>query len=309
MERNRIVVVGSLNMDLVVTTPRAPQMGETITGSGFHTVPGGKGANQAVGCARLGADVVMLGAVGRDAYGASILENLEASGVDISRIAQLEESTGIAAITHTADDNCIIVVPGANGAFGPERLAEAEERIAGAGVLLVQLEIEQSTVERALEVAKAGGATTILNPAPAVKLPERLLRLTDFVTPNETELEVLCGHAIDSEAELERVLAEWSRTYGGQLIVTRGSKGCSYYSEGQLHTVPALLVEAVDTTGAGDAFNGALAYGLAQGWPLTRTVPFAVTAASVSVTRFGAQAGMPTLSEVLERLADGGQRG
>lgn len=303
MNRNRIVVVGSLNMDLVVSSPRIPEIGETISGHDFHTIPGGKGANQAVGCAKLGADVAMLGAVGDDAYGKALLESLRSHGVNTDNVAVVEKNTGIASIIHTATDNCIIVVPGANAAFDTERLVSLEPQIAQAGVLLVQLEIDIKTVERALEVAKRGGVTTILNPAPAASLPERLLRLADFVTPNETELEVLCGREIGSEAELELALADWSGRYGGQLIVTRGAIGCSYLCEGRLRTVPALSVEVVDTTGAGDAFNGALAHCLAQGWPLEKAVPFAVTTSSLSVTRFGAQAGMPVLKEVLDRLS------
>jgi ribokinase len=290
-------------MDLVVSAHRIPEIGETISGHDFHTIPGGKGANQAVGCAKLGADVAMLGAVGNDSYGKAIVESLLSYGVATDNIAILADKTGIASIIHTSTDNCIIVVPGANAAFDTERLAALEPQIARAGVLLVQLEIDIKTVERALEVAKSNGVTTILNPAPAVSLPERMLRLADFVTPNETELEVLCGHKISGEAELEQVLAGWNERYGGQLIVTRGAAGCSYYSEGRLHTVPALSVEVVDTTGAGDAFNGALAHCLAQGWPMEKAVPFAVATSSLSVTRFGAQAGMPRLQEVLERLS------
>ncbi|MFD0710357.1 ribokinase [Paenibacillus sp. GCM10027626] len=302
MKRANIVVVGSLNMDLVASAERMPEVGETISGTGFHTIPGGKGANQAVGCAKLGASVMMLGAVGDDFYGQAIVKQLEDHQIDTSELAVLPESTGIASIIHTPDDNCIVVVPGANGAFDVAQLASRQQYIEQAKVLVVQLEIGLPTVERAMEIAHAKGVTIILNPAPAAKLPVNMLKMAHYITPNETELEALSGQKIDDDAALEAVLRDWEASYGSKIIVTRGAAGCSYIGEGGLCTVPAPKVEVRDTTGAGDAFNGALAFGLQNGWELARCVKFAVTASSLSVCKFGAQAGMPTLAEVEERL-------
>jgi len=294
-------------MDLVVSAQRIPEIGETISGSAFHTVPGGKGANQAVACAKLGADVSMLGGVGNDAYGKAMTASLQAYGVNIDHLAVLGDTTGIASIIHTPDDNCIVVVPGANGAFDKEQLVQLETQIAEASVLLVQLEIQLETVEAALAAAKQNGVITILNPAPAAELPEHMMRMADYMTPNETELEMVCKRKINNDEELEQTLRDWKRDYGCQLIVTRGSAGCSYLEDDVLHTAPALKVEVSDTTGAGDCFNGALAHGLSQGWPLSQVIPFAVTASSLSVTKFGAQAGMPLLQEVLDRQSTSSQ--
>lgn len=303
----RIVVVGSLNMDLVVTTPRLPFIGETIEGSAIHYIPGGKGANQAVACARLGANTQMVGAVGDDLFGEDILRALKEYGVATEAITRLEqEASGTATILHTPNDNCIVIVPGANGRVTPELLQSNAEYIRSADLMLVQLEIPTETVWHALSLAKDSGVTTILNPAPACLLPEELLKLCDYVTPNETEFLMLNGKGTEIEGDSfnEEIWAGWLRAweekYGSKVVLTRGSKGASYLEEGQMHTVSASPVDVVDTTGAGDCLNGALGYALAQGKPLHEALVFAVKAASVSVTRFGAQAGMPTL----EQLAD-----
>lgn len=296
---SNIVVVGSLNMDLVVSSDRMPRVGETILGNNIHYLVGGKGANQAVGCAKLGAKVVMLGAVGEDAFGKQIIETLRTYEVDTTHVLKIEHKpTGTATILHTPDDNCIVVVPGANGQFTAEQLELFKEQIKQADIVLLQLEIPVPTVVKALEIARRNGIKTILNPAPAQTLSKQLLLMVDYLTPNETELEQLTGQLAANEDELEVILRQWEQTYGHKVIVTRGEHGCSFLSNDKLHHVPSMKVDVVDTTGAGDAFNASLAFGITQGWSMEEAVSFSVKAASLSVTKFGATNGMPSLQEV-----------
>ncbi|MCD1257876.1 ribokinase [Paenibacillus athensensis] len=301
MTRPRIVVAGSLNMDLVVSTDRMPRIGETITGRHIDYIPGGKGANQAVGCARLGADTSLIGVVGTDAFGAQIVQALEREGVGLPHVERTADApTGTATIVRTPEDNCIIVVPGANAHCSPEQMDRARALLGQADALLVQLEIPAAAVAAAVEAAASQGVRVIVNPAPARRLPAELLRRIDVLTPNETELETLTGEPVEqlSSAGLARVLAAWEAEYGHRVIVTQGRHGCSFLDAGRLVNVPAPQAEAVDTTGAGDAFNAALALALCEGRAFADAAAFAVTAASLSVTRFGAQAGMPTRAEV-----------
>lgn len=308
MKRPRIAIVGSLNMDLVVTAERAPRTGETLQGESVHFIPGGKGANQAVACARLGAEVYMIGAVGSDPFGTTIVDEMRKNGVLTDRIDVLKDTaTGIASILHTHEDNSIVIVPGANGQVTPERVERSRDLIAGADVLLVQLEIPLESAAAALRIAKESGVRTILNPAPARTLPEEVLRLADYITPNETEFAILGAYG-DREGDggvapddWQAGLIEWTNRYGHSVILTRGKHGASYVRDGAPETVAAPPVQPVDTTGAGDCLNAAFAYGLASGWDTERSLRFAVRAASLSVTKFGAQDGMPTLEEV-ERI-------
>jgi len=302
MKSPRIVVVGSFNMDLVVSTSRMPLVGETITGQSIHYIPGGKGANQAVGCARLGAVVHMVGAVGDDLFGRQIFGEMEQIGIRMEHVAVVPNvPTGTATILHTQEDNCIVIVPGANGKVTPEHIESSRRIIEQADVLLVQLEIPIESVERALQIARASGVKTVLNPAPAISLPSALIKLADYVTPNETEFALLMRGGKPEEPPLEDLstsMSIWQERYDNMIIVTRGTHGASYCEGDQLRTVPALKVEAVDTTGAGDCLNAAFGFGIASGWSLEQSLSFAVKAASVSVTRFGAQAGMPSREEV-----------
>ncbi|HZG57185.1 ribokinase [Paenibacillus sp.] len=303
MSAPRIVVVGSLNMDLVVSASRMPLVGETIEGEAIHYIPGGKGANQAVGCGRLGADAAMIGAVGDDVFAGQLIAGLEDAGVAAVAVARLDRTaTGTATILHTPEDNCIVIVPGANGRVTPETVESHRALIERADLLLAQLEIPLAAVERALSVARSAGVTTVLNPAPARALPDSLIRLADWMTPNETEFAALSGEtiAVDDDAALERAMARWEAAHGNRLVVTLGSRGAAFLEDGRLRVVPAPKVKPVDTTGAGDCLNAAFGYGLASGWPPAKALAFGVRAASLSVTRFGAQAGMPTLAEVNE---------
>lgn len=285
-------------MDIVVSAHRMPKIGETFTGKEIHYVPGGKGANQAVCCAKLGTSVVMLGAVGSDSFGSQMISQLNDIGVNTDHVLALDTPTGTAMILHTPEDNCIVIIPGANGEYTPEKLKPYEQHIMQAKVMLVQLEVPLSVVERSLQVARSSNVTTILNPAPANQLSKDLLMLADYLTPNETELEILCGQSFSSDDQLQDLLLRWEQDYRHKVIVTRGAKGCSYLNNGKLSTIAPPLVDVVDTTGAGDAFNGALAYGLSKECPLEEAIQFAVKVSSLSVNRFGAQAGMPTLEEV-----------
>jgi len=321
MERG-IAVVGSLNMDIVVSMPRLPRIGETMHGQHVRYVPGGKGANQAYGLARLAAPVAMVGLLGTDAFGGRIREQLAAAGVDLSSVEMSDaHATGTAHISHTPEDNCIVVVPGANAACDAAYVERHAAAIRGAAVTVAQLEIPLVAVERAFAIAKEAGGITVLNPAPAAELPDSLLALTDYLTPNETEWLVLskragggedsrgeggpggsAGAGGDEEEEDRRLAASllaWEAERPAKVIVTRGARGCSFLADGQLVTVPAPTVRVVDTTGAGDAFNAAFAYGLLQGKPLQDNCAFAVSAASLAVQVFGAQDGMPHLEDLM----------
>lgn len=297
----RIAVVGSLNMDLVISMQRMPRTGETVQGEDIHYISGGKGANQAVGCAKLGAEVSMIGAVGGDGFGAQIMERMNGFGVNADTVSVLPDAaTGTAAILHADGDNCIVIVPGANGRCTPELIRSHASVIAEADALIVQLEIPLPAVEAALRIAREAGVRTIINPAPALPLTDEQIGLGDYFTPNETEFEYYYGSPAATEEELFRQMKAWRQRFPRQtLIVTRGKHGISCLGGGDdIVTVPAPLVDVVDTTGAGDSFNAALCFGLAAGWNLERTLPLAVKAASHSVTIFGAQDGMPSLADL-----------
>ncbi|WP_245851012.1 ribokinase [Paenibacillus herberti] len=323
----RVAVAGSLNMDLVISMERMPKAGETLSGSALHTLPGGKGANQAAGCARMGAETAMIGRVGRDAFGGQLLEQMRRMGVNTAGIGEHESApTGIASIYHTREDNCIVIVAGANGECDESWIESNRDAIEEAQVLLVQLEIPLPAVQRSLEIARAAGVVTVLNPAPARELPRELLELADYITPNETEFAELSGTSAETEAELRETISTWQSQVGSRVIVTRGGAGCSFLGvDGQLLTASAPKVEVVDTTGAGDTLNAALCVKLAEligergelrqvnevslgaapvgDAELLESLRFAVQAASLAVTRFGAQDGLPSRDEVEQALA------
>jgi ribokinase len=306
MKRPKIMIIGSLNMDLVVTMERMPQIGETIQGQNIHYISGGKGANQAVGCAKLGANITMVGAVGTDLFGHQIINQLNEYKVTTDKIAQIDSlPTGTATILHTSKDNSIVIVPGANSACTVEMASQYETDIGQSDLLLLQLEIPLPTVQHALTIARSYGVKTVLNPAPAQALSPELLNLVDIITPNETEFALLSGQAYSSEEELANGLRLWQKTYHNTVIVTRGEQGCSYIDPtiDEFRTIPTASVHVVDTTGAGDAFNAALCYGISTGQSLEQAISFALKAATLSVTQFGAQNGMPTYAEVMSFIA------
>lgn len=295
-----IVVVGSLNMDLVVTTSRLPEAGETVAGDRFSIIPGGKGANQALAAARLGADVTMVGRVGDDPFGATLRQELSGQGLDVRHVRVDEEAeTGTALIVvEEGGENRIISVAGANGAVGTADVQAATLAIQGARALLLQFEIPLETVEEAMTVASSHGVSVILNPAPAYAVPDEFLRQVDVLVMNETECQMLGGLPV-SDLPSARRAAQAVRDRGVEVaIVTLGAKGVFVAGPHLARHLPAHSVPVVDTTAAGDAFVGGLAAALAQGAAPVWAVSFANAAGALAVTRFGAQTSLPTLVEV-----------
>lgn len=291
MKKPKILVIGSINMDLVIQTNIIPKVGETVLGEHFFTVPGGKGANQAVAAAKLGADVTLLGCVGDDAFGYELKHHLQKQGVSTSHIQTISDtSSGVAAITLSEGDNSIIVVPGANHRLTPALVHQHEQLITNADIVLLQLEIPLESVIEATELAHKHNVLVILNPAPMQELPKKLILKSSYLTPNEHELESLLSSPKLSQEKIETLKAK--------SIVTRGSKGIQLYQDGEEQLISGYQVDVVDSTGAGDTFNGALAFSLSSGLSLLEASRFANAAAALSVTKLGAQSGMPTKKEV-----------
>jgi ribokinase len=296
--------LGSLNIDMVLTTERLPLIGETIHGEHMHYMMGGKGANQAVAAARMGIPTSIIGCVGNDTFGEKIVKHLsEEKKLDISAVKKEENIfTGTATVFKTKNDNAIVVIPGANECCDKRVVDEYIEVIKQADVLLTQLEVPMETVEYALQKAKEFGLQTILNPAPYKELAPGLLEYIDYLTPNETEFESMVGKEFETSEDLEKEMLQWSKNNNVNLIVTRGSDGSSYMEDGKVHTVPCMKVDVVDTTGAGDTFNGILAYAIAENKPLREAVKMAGTGASLSITALGAQSGMPSIEKLKKYL-------
>jgi ribokinase len=301
----RVIVVGSLNIDLVAMVDRLPAPGETVTGGGFAQHHGGKGGNQAVAAARLGARTWFVGAVGADDHGTAARAALEAEGVDVSELRTLaDHATGVALILVDArGENSIAVAGGANTALESGHVRESLERLGpGRGdVVLVGHEIPTVTATQALRYAKAVGATTVFNPAPATGVGPETLAHSDVLTPNAGEAAELAGHQGDP-ASLGRDLL--ARIAGGRhVLITLGGRGAVLVGQDGPTAIPAPEVAVVDTVGAGDTLNGALAAGLAAGLPVTEAARRAVVAASLAVARPGAREGMPTAEELEAALA------
>ncbi|MFD1887663.1 ribokinase [Paenibacillus wenxiniae] len=291
----KVCVVGSCSMDLVVTSPRRPGAGETVMGDSFKTVPGGKGANQAVAAARLGAEVVMIGRVGDDHLGETILNNFKENHVSVTHVKPVTDmESGTAHITLAEGDNSIIVVPAANNEVTSDYVEQAAEIIRSSDIVLIQQEIPAETVAVVSRICVEAGVPLLLNPAPARKIDAEVLQHAAYITPNEHEASVIFEGISLSEA---------LRNHPNRLLVTEGSNGVRYYNGEEECVVPTFKVDAVDTTGAGDTFNAALAVALAEGQSLADSIRFANRAASLSVTKFGAQGGMPTRAEVEAALS------
>ncbi|QHE53917.1 ribokinase [Pontibacillus sp. HMF3514] len=285
-ERPTVTVVGSINMDLTVSTDQMPNQGETVIGKEFATFPGGKGANQAVAAARLGANVNMVGAMGDDVFGESLLNQLEQENIHTKTIHKLKDvATGTATIILSEGDNRIIVAPGANGRLTPELIQQHEQIIKQSDIILLQLEVPLDTVQAVVKIAQQHEVPVILNPAPYQSLPDSLISGVDYLTPNEMEAEAMLD---DPNSHVNKE----------QLIVTNGEKGVSTYKDGVEQVIPGFPVDVLDTTGAGDTFNGALATQLANGRPLGEAVHYANAAAALSIMKVGAQSGMPSAEEV-----------
>jgi len=301
MSAPEVVVVGSLNMDLVARAARLPVPGETVAGTGFATVPGGKGANQAVAAARLGARTAMVGCTGDDAFGPPLRAGLEADGIDCGAVrAAPGVSTGVALIVvDDAGRNGIVVVPGANGLLRPADVDAAEPLLRAARIVVLQLETPLDAVLHAARRARALGKLVLLNPAPARPLPRGLLALVDWLVPNETEAAALTGLAVGSPAEAAQAGRALRAAGAGAVLVTLGASGVvSVGPEGERHDA-APRVQAVDTTAAGDTFIGGLCAALVGGKPLPAAVAFGQAAAAICVTRAGAQPSIPFAREVV----------
>jgi len=298
-----IVVVGSLNMDLVVHVPRHPVPGETLLGSDFAIYPGGKGANQAVAAARLGGLVTLIGCVGRDNFGETLTRGIEAAGVDAAWVrSQAERPTGVALITvDAAGQNTIVVAPGANAELTPEDIAAAEAAFLHSRLLLVQLEVPLVTVAAAVRLAVRHGLQVVLNPAPAVDLPDDLIRAADLIIPNQLELASLAGRA-----ELEPAIAALRQRGARTVLVTLGAAGVFYAGMQDQFHIPAIPIEVVDSTAAGDAFLGALAVALVEDKPMAEAIRWGTAAGALAVSRPGAQSSLPARNEVESLLARSG---
>jgi len=295
-----IVVIGSSNIDLVAKSHKIPVVGETLTGTDFFMTPGGKGANQAVAAAKLGADVIFVARLGKDVFAEKSLENFKSVNINTKHIAQLEGVPSGVAIIAIDDNgkNIIIVVPGANGKLTPADVEKASADITSAGVVVCQLEIPIETVERAAEIAAKNKVPFILDPAPARPLSDKLLSLVDVIKPNETEAQTIAGIKV-VDAETAAKAADWLLAKGVKnVIITLGEKGALLANKNGKETIQSRKVKAIDSTAAGDAFTGALAYGMANGKSLKDAAVYAGAVAAISVTRLGAQASMPTKKEV-----------
>ena len=291
---NYAVVFGSINLDLVVKTPRLPLPGETLTGHGFTTAPGGKGANQAVAIARLEVSSYMVGRVGGDNFGRELLASLQGAGVQTEYVlVDKNISSGVAAIAvDDAGENQIIVIPGANGRVDKTDVERLQDVLSEAKVLLLQLEIPLKSVIIAAQVAKATGVQVILDPAPAQNLPDELYPLVDIITPNETEAGQLVGFPVNGQeaaTEAARVLLQKGV---GCAIVKLGAKGVVCATSAETFFTPAFPVMTVDTVAAGDAFNGGLTAALVEGLPLRQAIVWGAAAGALAATKPGAQAAM-----------------
>ncbi len=302
MKTPRIVVVGSINVDMVVKSQRLPTVGETVTGGRFLMAAGGKGANQAVAAARLGAEVTLVGRVGADLFGEQAIAGYRKEGIVTDCILRdPHQPTGVALIlVDERGANLISVASGANHALSPEDVERAAESIRGADVVLVQLEIPLDTVRHVARLAADAGVAVILDPAPAPSVPlgESLLRHVACVKPNETEAEQLTGIAVRDEVSARQAAEKLLQAGARHAIITLGARGAFWLSSGEEGFVPGRAVAVVDTTAAGDCFSGGLACALARGQSLGEAVEFASLAAALSVTRLGAQPSMPTAAEV-----------
>lgn len=295
----KIIVVGSSNVDLTARVRTLPRPGETIGGARLHQANGGKGANQAVAAARLGADVTFLTCLGNDANGEMLSAQFAAEGIDTSKIKFSATPTGTALIfVDDNAENCIAVAPGSNNDLLPADVEGIRDSISGAAYMLLQLEIPMPTVEKAILLADEAGVRTILNPAPMAPLSDGILKHVWLLTPNQTEAHSLTGIAVNDEEDARKAADALLAKGVGNVIITMGSKGSLVRTPGETTFVPARKVKAIDTTGAGDVYNGALVAALAEGKSLESAARIATAASAVAVTRMGAQTSAPHRNEL-----------
>ncbi|MGA2616668.1 MAG: ribokinase [Thermoguttaceae bacterium] len=303
MNAPRIVVIGSVNTDMVVKGRRLPAPGETVTGGRFFLAPGGKGANQAVAAARLGARVTLVAKVGRDMFGDQAVANFQQEGIDTDAILRdPQQPTGVALIlVDDQGENLIAVASGANHALTPQEIEQLAGLIGGADLVMLQLEVPIDAVAAAARLAAAAGVPVVLNPAPAAPLPDALLPHVTYLTPNESEAQQLTGIRVQDESSARQAAERLLAAGAAHVVITLGAKGALLADAGRVLLVPSPTVEALDTTAAGDAFCGGLAWALGQGLPLPQAVRQACLVGALSVTRLGAQPSLPTRDE-LERF-------
>lgn len=301
MDIKKILVVGSSNTDMVIKTNHFPAPGETILGGKFLMNAGGKGANQAVAAGRLGGMVTFVGKIGDDIFGKQAVQQLEDEGINVSYVAvDPENPSGVAMITvDQKGENSIVVAPGSNGSLSPEDFDKADSELDESEFVLMQLEIPLETVEHIAAKAAAKNKKVILNPAPAAKLSDKLLQNLYLITPNETEAELITGIKVTDEQSALEAANLLHQKGVERVIVTLGAGGAFFLSDEKSGIVKAPKVEAIDTTAAGDTFNGALVVALSEDKPLIDAIAFAVSAASVSVTRIGAQSSIPHRKELI----------
>jgi ribokinase len=300
MNKQGVLVVGSSNLDLVVTTKRFPKPGETIFGKKFEMFPGGKGANQAVCAARLGCKATFIGKMGNDEFHEKLSVIMIEAGVDINNLfIDEKEHTGTALITvDESGQNQIIVISGSNMKLSPQDIISKSDLFFTTAVVLTQLEIPIDTVVQSAKLTRQNNAIFILNPAPAASLPESIFPLIDFITPNENELELLSGVAIIDDSSIKLAAEKLLKKGIRNVIVTLGSRGSMLINDSTAKHFPANKVKVVDSTAAGDAFNGAFASSISEGHSVEEAIEFANKVASIAVTRMGAQSSMPYLSEI-----------
>lgn len=303
--KRSILIVGSSNTDMVIQSEYLPAAGETILGGRFFMNGGGKGANQAVAAARAGGEVTFITKVGNDIFGREAVQSFGVEGINTSYIfSDDKQPSGVALITvDSKGENCIVVASGANAALSPQNLCSIKEVITNSEIVLMQLEIPLDTVAYVAGAAKEHNIPLVLNPAPACVLPDALLKNIAVITPNETEAELLTSIKVNSIETAERAAKALTEKGIETVIITLGAKGALVYHAGISTHVPAITVEAVDTTAAGDVLNGALVVALAEGKTMLEAVAFACRAAAISVTRFGAQSSAPRRAEIEDLLS------
>lgn len=289
----KITIVGSINTDMVFTSDIRPKAGETVLGNTFSVIPGGKGANQAVAAAKLGAKTFMVGCVGKDANGEFSLKNLQNMNVDTTGIKVIDGiPTGVANIVVADNDNSIIVIPGANFKVTKEVIDDNKDILLSSDMVLLQLEIPMETVEYIIDMCSKNNVKVLLNPAPAAKLSKNIIEKVTYITPNEHELKFIFDNMDTDEA---------LKLYSNKLIVTMGQEGVRYFDGVEIKQIPSNKVKVVDTTGAGDTFCGGLASALVRGEGIEDAIKFSNKAASFTVTKLGAQSGMPTLNQLYDK--------
>lgn len=295
----KVIVIGSSNTDMVVRSEHLPRPGETVLGGGFMMAGGGKGANQAVAVAKMGHPVVFAAAVGKDIFGEEAVARYKSYGIDTTYIVRKDTPSGVALILVDASaQNSISVALGANNELMLEDVMPALDIVEEGDIVLLQLEIPMSTVEACIGVAAAKGARVILNPAPAAKVGAAALSKLYLITPNQTEAEILTGVEVNDEASAVKAAEALCALGVKKVVITLGSEGALLYEDGKAEIIPARKVEAVDTTAAGDVYNGAMCAALAEGMSLRESLRFATKASAISVSRVGAQPSIPSRTEV-----------